>query len=56
MVTFFKDDDDSFALAAAPGDKPSWNDAIRGPDREKWLAACEVKVTSIARYITQLVV
>jgi hypothetical protein len=56
MATFFEDDDDSFALAAVPRVKSSWNDAIRGPDREKWLAACEVEVTSIAQHITQLVV
>jgi hypothetical protein len=31
----------------APGDEPSWNEAIKGPDCEKWLVACNVEVTML---------
>ena len=48
MATYPEDDDDeNFALATAPGDEPSWQDAIRGPDREKWLAARDVEVNML---------
>src|ERR1700676_3207501 len=40
-------DETKFAFATAPGDEPSWNDAITGPDREKWLAARDAKINML---------
>jgi len=48
MATYPEDDDEeNFALTTAPRDKPSWQDAIRGPDCEKWLAAHDIKVNML---------
>src|SRR5882762_11120526 len=38
------EDEPEFALASEPGDEPSWNEALTGPDREKWLAARDVEI------------
>ena len=29
----------NFAFTMAPGDEPSWNEALTRPDHEKWLTA-----------------
>lgn len=38
---------DEYALAAEPGDEPTWCNAINGPDHKEWLAARDRKMKMI---------
>jgi hypothetical protein len=34
-------------FASASGDEPLWNEAVSGPDRDKWLEAQDVEISML---------
>ena len=41
------EEETDFVFTSAPGDEPSWNKALTGPDCKKWLTAQDVEVEKL---------
>jgi hypothetical protein len=52
LADFDEIEDEDYCLASSPADEPTWSEAMRSPDREKWLEARDKEIVMLEQMHT----